>query len=215
VLRLANRALSTQESAVISLGGLIGAGLFAGGYWTFWTLVVAIEALAGANILAPTGGLAGLLTAIVLLAVSAAIDNKLSVSLSELEVSFAGLKVAIITAFYSLAGVGIVHAVSTSPASSARDPTGAFGLMSVRVFGIYLASITLILTVVRANTIRPGFSPFTLTLRALDHPQAAAWLGVVILIAVLTTLNIGLTIGSRLPGRFSRRHDRVHRYRRI
>jgi GABA permease len=217
-------------------------------YWFFWTLLVAIEALAGANILAPEGGLAGLLAAIVLLALTAAIGEKrLSVSLSELEMGFAGLKVAIITAFilftlfhvvgrqpsfalsrwrhsigvgdtlsvlagvvttfFSLAGVEIAHTVATPPACSARDSTRAFRLISVRVFGIYLASIALILTIVPASTIRPGFSPFTLTLRALDHPQVASWLSVVILIGVLTTLNTGLAIGARLLGNFARGHE--------
>jgi GABA permease len=72
-----------------------------------------------------------------------------------------------VTTFFSLAGVEIAHTVATPPACSARDSTRAFRLISVRVFVIYLASIALILTIVPANTIRPGFSPFTLTLQRL------------------------------------------------
>lgn len=310
MLRLANRSLSTLESALISLGGLIGAGLFVGTgtaivevgqpilvsyvvagllllgifylltrmrrirpaaifitdfvqlglgdvagciagwiYWVFWTLLIAIEALAGANILAPEGGLVGLLAAIVLLALTVAIgDKRLPVSLSELEMGFAGLKVAIFTAFillslfhvvgrqpsfalvswrhsldvgdtlrvsagvvttfFSLAGAEIAHTVATPAACSAHYSTRAFRLISVRVFGIYLVSIALIVAIVPSGTIRPGFSPFTLTLRVLDHPQVASWLSAVILIGVLTTLNTGLAIGSRLLGNFGRGHQR-------
>jgi hypothetical protein len=82
-------------------------------YWVFWTLLAAIEALAGANILAPEDGLVGLLAAIALLALTVAIGEKrLSVSLSELEMGFAGLKVAIITAFILFT---LFHVVGRQP----------------------------------------------------------------------------------------------------
>jgi GABA permease len=308
VLRLSNRAFSSLESALISLGGLIGAGLFVGSgtamgtvgppiivsylaaglmlvvmlqlmarvrrrmpealvitdfvhaglgalpgsvarsiYWVFWALVVTIEALAGANILVPDGGTASLLAAIGLLVLTVGIGERLSTSLSELEVGFASLKVAVIvafvafvglhligtharlpppswhgdfrltpsvpagvvTTFFSLAGVEIIHAVANSPRCSAQEAARAIRLISVRVFGIYLVSIALILTIVRSDTIRPGFSPFTLTLIMLRHPGAARWLDVLILIGVITTLNAALAIGSNLRPRPNARPSRA------
>jgi GABA permease len=306
VLHLQNRALSSLEVVILSLGGLIGAGLFVGSgtaiaaagpaivvsygvaglilivllhlmararrrvpgalfisdfvhvglgarcgavaawlYWCFWALVVAIEALAGANILVPDGGVAGLLGSTALLVGTAVVSERVSASLSELEIGFASIKVGVIVAFvvlalchlagrdpgvtpllwlrqsftpvgvvavfagvvitfFSLAGVEIVHTVAASTA-----------LISMRVFGIYVISIALVLTVIRWNTIQPGFSPFALALTALHRAQAAHWLGAVILMAVLSTLNSALAIcsgmftkltqngqGPRLSGRF-------------
>src|SRR5213082_892416 len=48
-----SRSLRARHVAMISIGGIIGAGLFVGGwlYWYFWMIVVAVEALAGAIIL--------------------------------------------------------------------------------------------------------------------------------------------------------------------
>jgi GABA permease len=295
VLRLLNRRLTSLESALISVGGLIGAGLFVGSgtailaagppiilsyavaglmllailrligqmrrrmpdalfitdfvhaglgnlvgriagriYCIFWALVVTIEALAGANILAPWGGLAGLLAAIGLLAATVAIGERLSAALAEWEVGFAGVKVAVVvafialtvfdlsassfsrswpgpglgmavsalaglaTAFFSLAGAEIVHTVTNSPSCARQAAARAIGLMSIRVFGIYFVSVALILATLRWSTIRPGFSPFTLVLERLAHPQAARFLSAVILIGVLTTLNTAIAISSRL-----------------
>ena len=303
MLRLLNRTLSSLESTVISLGGLIGAGLFVGSgtviatvgrrvvasylvagvllvamlhlmarmrrrmpaalfitdfvhaglgalggsvaswiYWAFWAVVVTIEALAGANILVPDGGLEGLLAAIGLVVFTTGIGEKLSAWLSELEVGFASVKVVVIiafialalfhvvgrdahlqppswrpgfdgslgvlggvvTTFFSLAGVEIVHTVAHSPRCSARESGRAIKLISIRVFGIYVVSIGLIVDVLSSNTIRPGFSPFTLTLEMLDHPRAARWLSALVLIGVLTTLNTALAIGTGLLDRVAR-----------
>jgi GABA permease len=295
VLRPSNRALSSLDSTLISLGGLIGAGLFVGSgtamatvgppiiasyvvagllllallslmarvrrsmpealfitdfvraglgalagsvarsvYWVFWAVVAAIEAMAGANILAPQGGPAGFLAAGGLLLLAVGVGEKVSASLSELEVGSAALKVAVIvafvvfvwtqlagtrlppaswragsatapgmlagvvTTFFSLVGVEIIHTVATSPTCTAREAARAIRLIAIRVFGVYLVSITLILAVVRSDAIRPGFSPFTLTLETLGHPRAGRWLDVLILVGVLTTLNTALAIGSRL-----------------
>jgi GABA permease len=296
VLRRSNRALSSIESGIISLGGMIGAGLFVGSgtaiavvgrsivvsyliagllilamlcllaqmrrripaalfitdfvrarfgavggfiagwiYWSFWTLVVTIEALAGGNILSPRGGTSRLLAAIGILVLTVGIGEKLSALLSELEVGFASLKVAVIAAFivlascyvakhhaylpplqwrtdfsamsilagvviafFSLAGVEIVHTIANSPTRSAQESARAIRLIAIRIFGIYAVSILLIVSLIRTDTIRPGFSPFTLTLGALGHPRAARWLSALILVGIVTTLNAALAIGSRL-----------------
>lgn len=296
MLRRSDRAFSSIDSALISLGGMIGAGLFVGSgtaiavvgrsivvsyliagvlilamlcllaqmrrrmpaalfitdfvrarfgtvggfiagwiYWIFWTLVVTIEALAGGNILSPHGGTSRLLAAIGILVLAVGIGEKLAALLSDLEVGFASLKVAVIVAFivltsryvmkhhaflpplqwrtgfstisvlagvviafFSLAGVEVVHAIANSPTCSAQDSARAVRLISIRIFGIYAVSILLIVSLIRTGTIRPGFSPFTLTLEALDHPRAAHWLSALILIGIVTTLNAALAIGSRL-----------------
>jgi GABA permease len=234
-------ALFITDFVQAGLGGLAGS-VAAWIYWLFWTLVATIEAMAGANILVPDGGPVALLTSIGLLVTMIGIGEKVSASLSEREVGFSCLKVAVIVAFialaashltgshlagshidwpswgadagatlsllggvvitfFSLAGVEIVHAVANSPTCTERESARAIRLISIRVFGIYLVSITLILSIVRSDTIRPGFSPFTLTLEVLDHPSAARWLRALILIGVLTTLNASLAIGAGLLGR--------------
>jgi len=296
VLRRSKRALSSLESGLISLGGMIGAGLFVGSgtaiavvgrsivvsyliagllilamlrlmaqmrrrmpaalfiadfvrarfgavggfiagwiYWSFWTLVVTIEALAGGNILCPHGGTSRLLAAIGILVLTVGIGEKLSALLSELEVGFASLKVAsivafivltscyvvrhhaylpplqwragfsatsvlagVVIAFFSLAGVEIVHTIADSPTCSAQESARTLRLIAIRIFGIYSVSILLIVSLIPTDTIRPGFSPFTLTLEALGHPRTARLLSALILIGIVTTLNSALAIGSRL-----------------
>jgi GABA permease len=169
-----------------------------------------------------------------LLLLTVGVGDKVSASLSELEVGSAALKVTVIvafvvfvwtqlagtplpppswragsattpgvlagvvTTFFSLVGVEIIHTVATSPTCTAREAARAIRLIAIRVFGVYLVSITLILAVVRSDAIRPGFSPFTLTLDTLGHPRAGRWLDLLILFGVLTTLNTALAIGSRL-----------------
>jgi GABA permease len=311
VLRLPNRTLTSLESALLSVGGLIGAGLFVGSgtailsvgpaivasyvvagmmllallhliarmrrrmpaaifitdyiyaglgarvgavavrvYWIFWTLVVTIEALAGANILAPAGGARGFLVAVGLLVATIAVGERLASMLAELEVGLAGIKVAIIaafiafsayhvlrgrvspaapvagldpraapsvlaglaTVFFSLAGAEIVHGAVSTPAATRRESTRAIGLMSVRVFGIYVTSVALIVAVIHSDVLRPGFSPFTSVLRQFDYPRAAGCLSAVILLGVLTTLNGALAVGcgidrSALCRRDAAEHD--------
>jgi L-asparagine transporter-like permease len=214
-----------------AVGGFVACWI----YWIFWTLVVTIEALAGGNILSPTGGASRLLAAIGILVLTVGIGEKLSALLSELEVGFASLKVVVIAAFialtscyvvkghaylpplqwragfsamsvlagvviafFSLAGVEIVHTIANSPTCSVQESARAIRLISIRIFGIYAVSILLIVSLIRTDTIRPGFSPFTLTLESLDHPRAAPWLSALILIGIVTTLNAALAIGSRL-----------------
>jgi L-asparagine transporter-like permease len=228
-------ALFITDFVHAGLGGLAGS-VAAWIYWVFWTLVATIEALAGANILVPDGGLAAVLVSVGLLAAMIGVGEKFSASLSEREVGFSCLKVAVIVAFiglalahlagehvhrpwapwrtdftgslsllagvvitfFSLAGVEIVHTVANSPTCTEQESARAIRLISIRVFGIYLVSIALILGIVRSDTIRPGFSPFTLALEVLHHPWAAHWLSALILVGVLTTLNAALVIGSGL-----------------
>jgi len=66
------------------------------------------------------------------------------------------------------------------------------------VFGFYVASIALVLTVIRWDAIRPGFSPFTLALQELHYRRASYWMGAVILVAALLMLNSALAICSRV-----------------
>src|SRR5262249_8496308 len=68
-------------------------------YWCFWVLTAAIEALAGANILAPDRGLWSLLVGSGILMGTAAIVEPASTSLSELEIGFAAIKVGVLVAF--------------------------------------------------------------------------------------------------------------------
>ena len=243
-------ALYITDFVAVGLGPRCGA-IAAGLYWCFWALVVAIEALAGANILTPGGGLPGLLAAIGILVVTAVVGGIVPASRSDLEVGFASLKVGaivafmavallhlegpgssghllsgglqpaaihgdaiavlagMVVAFFSLAGVEIVHTVADATLCSGRPPGRATALIGLRVFGICrMVSIVLVLAVLPWETIRPGFSPFTLALETLHHPWPARWFDAVILAAVLSTLSSALRLCSRvsearrrIPGR--------------
>jgi GABA permease len=208
-------------------------------YWCFWALVITVDALAGANILAPDGGLPAFIAAIGILLVTAGASQSLSASMAEIEIGFAALKVGVmvafialavshlatnhlsselsaawwresfaprgiatlfagvITTFFSLAGVEIVHAVANTTPSQLTSHH-ATSLIAVRVFVIYVISVALVLTIIGWDAVRPGFSPFTLALKALDHARASHWLSAVILAAVLATLSSALEVCSKI-----------------
>lgn len=70
--------------------------------------------------------------------------------------------------------------------------------IAIRLLGFYLASIAVILCLLPWHAITPGHSPFLQVLDALHIPFANSIMTVVILAAVLSTLNSGLYAASRI-----------------
>lgn len=70
--------------------------------------------------------------------------------------------------------------------------------IAIRLLGFYLASIAVILCLLPWHAITPGHSPFLQVLDALHIPFANSIMTIVILAAVLSTLNSGLYAASRI-----------------
>ena len=102
------------------------------------------------------------------------------------------------TVIFSLTGAEI----TTVAAVEAREPARAIASMTttltLRVLLFYVVSIFLILCTVGWTMIRPGTSPFVTALARIGFPGATLVMNVVVLTAVLSCLNSGLYVTSRV-----------------
>ena len=92
--------------------------------------------------------------------------------------------------------------IATIAAAESREPGRAVAKMTsqvvVRILLFYVISLFLIVTVVPWTQIRPGDSPFAITLARIGIPGAALIMNAIVLTAVLSCLNSGLYVTSRV-----------------
>jgi GABA permease len=211
-------------------------------YWYFWVIVVAVEAIAGADLIrfwlpaVPQWVLAGLLLAVLTL------SNLVSArAYGEFEFWLASIKVVAIAAFLAVGTVfvsglwpgtvahvanltghggfmpngilpvltGAVAAtgfyfgaeIVTVAAAEAEEPATAVAKATnsviSRVLFFYICSITLVVCIVPWNA-KEIATPYVSALRAIGLPGAADIMNGVILTAVLSALNSGLYVSSRM-----------------
>ncbi len=224
---------------------VLGPGFgFVGGwlYWYFWMIVVAVEAIAGAIIIAEWIALPVWLIGLVLLICLTVVNHFSARSYGEFEFWFSSIKVAAILAFIlvtggyllgfapegslgfanlylhggfapfgpltAVAGIATVifsltgAEITTVAAVESKEPKRAIAAMTttltLRVLLFYLASMTLIMGTVAWNTLKPGTSPFVAALTEIGIPGAGLAMNIVVLTAVLSCLNSGLYVTSRV-----------------
>jgi L-asparagine transporter-like permease len=107
-----------------------------------------------------------------------------------------------------LAGVtGIVFSmtgaeIATVVAAESSEPSRAIAALTtsliLRILLFYVGSVLCILAVVPWPEIVPGSSPFVAALERMDVPFAATIMNVIVLVAVLSCLNSGLYVTSRM-----------------
>jgi len=238
------------EYARLGLGNWAG---FAAGwlYWYFWVVVVAIEALAGANLLAHWIALPIWALALGLVALMLATNLWSTRSYGEFEFWFASIKVAAIIVFILATGIFLfVHApgaggrfanlqahggfapfgtlsvlggvtsvvfalcgaeIATIAAAESPEPGKAIARMTsqvvVRILLFYVVSLFLIVTLVPWTSIHPGDSPFAIALGRVGIPGAALIMNLIVLTAVLSCLNSGLYVTSRVLFTLAARGD--------
>ncbi len=114
---------------------------------------------------------------------------------------------AVSTVIFSMMG----SEVATIAAAETQDPAAnvarAARTVSLRILIFYVASIALIVSIVPWDSIVSGDSPFTKTLAAMHIPGAAFAMQVIVITAVLSCLNSGLYITSRMLFELARRGD--------
>ena len=89
----------------------------------------------------------------------------------------------------------IAAAESVEPAKTIAKMTGSVVL---RIMLFYVMSMTLIVAIVPWDSIAPGQSPFALALEQIGFPAAATVMKAIVLTAVLSCLNSGLYVTSRV-----------------
>jgi gamma-aminobutyrate permease len=103
--------------------------------------------------------------------------------------------VSVIFAFVGAEIVIIAAAESSEPARAVARLTSS---VAVRILLFFVLSITLIVSVVPWSTIKPGISPFAVALGAVGIKGAATIMNAVVLTAVLSCLNSGIYVTSRM-----------------
>jgi L-asparagine transporter-like permease len=232
---------SFTEFSRIGLGDWAG---FTSGwlYWYFWIVVVAIEAIAGANLIRNWIELPVWMIGWVLLAVLTATNLFSARTYGELEFWFASFKVGAIVAFLVIAGAavaglgggtgsGLVHLtahggfapmgvtavltgvttvifsltgaeIATIAAAESPEPARTIAKLTstviLRIMLFYVGSIFLIVCIVPWNEIVPGQSPFVAAMERIHVPFAAPVMNFIVLTAVLSCLNSGLYVTSRV-----------------
>jgi GABA permease len=108
---------------------------------------------------------------------------------------------------FALAGAEII----TIAAAESSEPGPALarltGQVVLRVLLFYVVSIFLIVTILPWSSIHPGDSPFALTLKHIGVPFGAPIMNMIVLTAVLSVLNSGLYVSSRVLFVLSARGD--------
>lgn len=252
VILLVMRMLSEMASLLPGAGSfteLVRAGLgnragFVCGwlYWYFWVVVVAIEAIAGAVIIAGWIAAPVWLIGVVLLAFLTGVNLLSTGSYGEFEFWLSLMKVSAILGFIVIAGLwvfgvtspggptfmnlvayggfapkgwGAVLAgvtsvifalcgaeIATIAAAESREPARIIARITasvaLRILLFYLLSIGLIVAVMPWTSIVPGQSPFAAALGIMKIPHAGPIMNVIVLIAVLSCLNSGMYVTSRV-----------------
>lgn len=108
---------------------------------------------------------------------------------------------------FSMTGAEIVTVV----AAESSEPSHAIANMTtaliLRILLFYVGSVFFILAVVPWTEIAPGSSPFALALDRMQIPFAATIMNVIVLVAVLSCLNSGLYVTSRMLFRLAARGE--------
>lgn len=232
---------SFTEYARVGLGDLAA---FVSGwlYWYFWVVVVAVEAIAGAAVIAQWIPLPQWQIGLALMAALTAVNLLSTRSYGEFEFWFASIKVAAIIAFitiaasyllgfapdstpivqnltahggfmplgpvavlagittviFSLTGAEIVIIAAAESRESARTISRLTVAILIRILLFYVFSILLILLIVPWNDVTPGESPFVMALDRIGIPAASTLMNMIVLTAVLSCLNSGVYVTSRV-----------------
>jgi GABA permease len=104
----------------------------------------------------------------------------------------------VVSVIFAFVGAEIVTVAAAESADPARATAKLTSSVAVRVLLFFVLSIALIVSIVPWNAIQPGHSPFTATLVAIGIPGAATIMNFVVLTAVLSCLNSGIYVTSRV-----------------
>jgi gamma-aminobutyrate permease len=99
---------------------------------------------------------------------------------------------------FSFVGAEIVTIAAAESTEGARAIARLTSSVAVRILLFFVLSMTLIVAVVPWNQIQPATSPFATALETIGIPGAATIMTVVVLTAVLSCLNSGIYVTSRV-----------------
>jgi L-asparagine transporter-like permease len=109
-----------------------------------------------------------------------------------------GLLIAIPVVIFSMMGSEVATIAAAESADPARNIARASRTVALRILVFYVLSVVCIVCVLPWDSIVVGLSPFTPVLDRIGIPGSSAVLSVIIITAVLSCLNSGLYITSRM-----------------
>lgn len=108
---------------------------------------------------------------------------------------------------FALCGAEIATVAAAESAESAKVVGRMTGAVAGRILIFYILSIAIIVMVVPWTSIVPGVSPFASALEAIHVPGASVIMSLIVLVAVLSCLNSGLYVTSRVLFTLAARGD--------
>ncbi len=114
---------------------------------------------------------------------------------------------AVTSVIFSLVGAEIATIAAAESADSGKTVARMAGLVAWRILIFYILSIAVIVSVVPWQSIVPGNSPFAMVLAAMQVPGGATIMNAIVLVAVLSCLNSGLYVTSRVLFALAARRD--------
>ena len=108
---------------------------------------------------------------------------------------------------FALVGAEIATIAAAESAEPARTVARMTSSVAMRILIFYILSMLLIVAIVPWNQIVPGRSPFAQVLGVVGIPGAATAMNVIVLVAVLSCLNSGLYVTSRVLFTLASRGD--------
>jgi GABA permease len=105
---------------------------------------------------------------------------------------------AVTSVIFSLVGAEIATIAAAEAADSGKTVARMAGLVAWRILIFYILSIAVIVCVVPWASIVPGKSPFATVLAVMAVPGGATIMNAIVLVAVLSCLNSGLYVTSRV-----------------
>jgi GABA permease len=99
---------------------------------------------------------------------------------------------------FALCGAEIATIAAAESKEPDRAVTRLTSSIAVRILLFFVVSIFLIVTIMPWDEVKPGVSPFAAALARIGIPAAAQGMNVIVLTAVLSCLNSGLYVSSRV-----------------
>lgn len=228
-------------------GGFVSGWL----YWYFWVVVVAIEAIAGAQILAMWVPLPSWQIGLLLMVLLTIVNLMSTHAYGEFEFWFASIKVAaiisfiaigaaalagwmpvdvpgaanlfqhggfapkgwgavaagVVTVIFALTGVEIATVAAAESHASPKVIARLSLSIALRIVLFYVVSILIIVAIQPWTQMVPGLSPFATALGRLGIPWAEVIMNAIVLTAVLSCLNSGIYVSSRILFTLAARGD--------
>jgi GABA permease len=120
---------------------------------------------------------------------------------------WAPVLVGVTTLIFALVGAEIATVAAAEANESERVIANLTTTLVMRILLFYVGSIALILAVIPWSQVKPGFSPFAATLDRIGIPGTALGMNILVLIAVLSCLNSGIYVASRVLFTLAAKND--------